>query len=56
MSTQLPMNGPQLTKYQSALVMELVCPYCRKELNEISRTQAHCYPCNAHFYSQEQTC
>jgi hypothetical protein len=49
------MIAPELTKYQAALVMELVCPLCRYDLFEIGN-RTHCFHCNAHFISEESPC
>ncbi len=39
-----------LTKYQTALVKELVCPSCRRELVDLGKNRAHCFHCNIHYF------
>jgi hypothetical protein len=46
------MNSLALTKYQVALLSELVCPYCRYELNELTKTDYYCLYCRTHFYAE----
>lgn len=49
------MNDVCLTKYQAALVKELVCPSCRGELVELAKRRSHCFHCNIHYFATEET-
>lgn len=42
----------KMTKYQAALVRELVCPWCRRELVELAKRRAHCFHCQVHFVGE----
>lgn len=41
-----------LTKRQGAMIMELMCPACRKELTPISKIEAHCSHCGAKYLGE----
>lgn len=43
-----------MTKYQAALIRELVCPRCKCELWQLSRFWYHCGVCGEDYNGEEK--
>ncbi len=43
-----------MEKRDVGLMLELICPKCRKELWQIAKREYHCGGCNTHYFGEEK--